>query len=167
MPMRSICLAAAAACLSLTIASAAWAEGAWSFGHDKLRGSPQVELVQGGQAKFYLGCGHAVGLWIAYAGSAKIGDKATMTLSNGKRTLTYQGEVAEGTPFETKAPYFLVWDLGAPHGDPALNPLLDALLDFMSAGAPITVSSGSASYVLPAPQIANLKGLFRQDCPGY
>jgi hypothetical protein len=166
MSMRSIPLAAAVSCLSLMTAFAALAEGAWTFGHE-FRGHPEVKFVGAGQQKFELGCGRAIGLWIAYAGPGKIGDQAEMTLSNGKTTLTYQGEIAEGAPFETKAPYFLVWDLGAPHGDPALNPLLDALLDFMSAGAPITVSSGGASFELPAPKIENLKQAFRKDCPAY
>jgi hypothetical protein len=158
--------AAIAGALCLALALPAAAEGAWRYEHD-FRGHPELKLVENVKEEFYLGCGRAVGLWVAYRGSEKIGANATLTLSNGKATLSYQGEVAEGTPFKTDAPYFLVWNLGAPQGDPALNALLDTLLDAISAGAPITVSTGDASHELPAPQIANLKEQFRKGCPGF
>jgi hypothetical protein len=167
-PMRTCAnyLAAVAGCLGLMFACAAAAEGTWRYDHD-FRGHPEVKFLEAGKEKFYLGCGHAVGLWVAYPGPAAVGDKVTITVANGKNEVDYQGEIAEGTPFETSASYFLSWNLGVAAGDPRLNSLLDALLDLLGAGTPVTVSTGGASYELPAPQIANLKRQFRQDCPGF
>ena len=147
------------------------AGGAWSFGTED-RGHPVLSYAEKDKTIFQVGCGHAFGLHAVYPGSRKKeGEKARITLDNGKRRMTIAGEISES--FEDDPPnttYFVQWDLGYKRQDPGLYGKKwklreHRLLDFLDSGRPLRVSaSGGTSYVLPPVRARGWKSRFEQIC---
>ena len=134
--------------IGLAPASAA---GLWKFEPDS-RDNPILTYSEGASATFMIGCGRAFGLHVVYPGTAKKEGKARITISNGKTSMSFDGEFEE--PFEDSHTNFVQWDLGFRRQDPELygkrwKAVRNRLLDLLGSSAPLTISAGSKSYKLP------------------
>jgi hypothetical protein len=127
--------------------------GSWTFALEDAREAPTLRYVEGGKTTFFMGCGHAFVLHAKYPGQTKKeGLPATITISAGKRTMSFKGEFEE--PDEDLATTFAQGDLDYRRQDPDLytkkwDALRDQLLDLLASGAPLTIAAGKDSYQLP------------------
>lgn len=149
----------------VTPASSALA-GSWIYELEMPRESPTLKYVEGDKATFLMGCGHAFALHIKYPGEVgKQGEPASLTISAGKRKMTFKGEFEE--PFEDIAGTFVQWDLGFRRQDPDLymkkwDALRDRLLDLLDSGARLTISAGKDGYELPPVDAKNWRRPFEK-----
>ena len=137
--------------VSLTAASPSLA-GSWKYELEQPRGKTVLRYIEDGKATFYMACAHAFELHVKYPGSAEKEGKASVTISRGRSSMTFEGEFEQ--PDEDLATTFEQWDLGFSHQDPDLyqkkwKALRDRLYGLLDSGAPLTISAGKDSYQLP------------------
>jgi hypothetical protein len=103
-------LLAAALLASVMTPSPALA-GSWTFALEQARQAPTLRYIEGGKTTFFMGCGHAFVLRAKYPEEVKKeGDPATITISAGKRTMSFKGQFE--TPGDDLATTFAQGDLG-------------------------------------------------------
>ena len=172
-------LAAALCCLGAPLAGAEAAPpqdapvkaGSWSFDTGN-QGHPDLVFKDNGRMVFQVFCAHSFGLRSVYPGTpGKDEEKATITIGNGKTTMTIKGAmenpVAPIDPPDTT--HFAQYNLGYDSQDPNLfkrkwRAEEGRLLDFLDSGRPLTISADGSSYVLPPIDVRGWKARFKKIC---
>jgi hypothetical protein len=137
--------------------------GSWKYELEQPRGKTVLRYIEDGKATFYMACAHAFELHVKYPGPAENEGNASVTISRGRSSMTFEGEFER--PDEEMATTFEQWDLGFSHQDPALygkkwKALRDRLYDLLDSGQPLTISVGKDSYQLPPVDAKNWRKPF-------
>jgi hypothetical protein len=156
-------------CLGTSLAFAA--NGSWKFATED-QGHPELSYSENNKSIFWVGCGHAFVMRAVYPGApGKDGEKAAITIANGKTQVNFEGtfESGLGDRFPPGTTYFFQSDLGYDHLDDNVygktwRKKEARLFDFLDSGRPLTVSAESRSYVLPPIKIRSWKSRFKKIC---
>ena len=146
----------------------------WSFSTAD-QDHPNLSYSDGKKTVFMVGCGHAFVIWAAYPDPAKrpkqVGEKAYITIENGKSQMNLTGTMQEGVNDDLPADtmYFFQSDLGYDHNSsaissPAWQKRQARLFDFLDSGRSLTVSAAGKVYTLPAIRVDDWKARFRKVC---
>jgi hypothetical protein len=124
-----------------------------------------------GERVFSVSCAAHFEMFAVYPGvTKKDGDKASITIANGKTSMDFAGDIfiAE-TEMPVGASIFSQPDLGFARSDPDIygdkwHAQEDQFFDFLNSGAPLKFSAEDRSYTLPAVNAPRWKQRFRKIC---
>lgn len=187
MSSRARATAAAVLLAGLVVASASGAadnkplDGRWRF-TTKDQDQPDLSFADAKRTIFDVSCGARFMLWVVHPLSTKQAPKTdddvkvTFTIGNGKTKREFTGllqagfgDTRLGDHYPETTVYVVQTDLGYDHlssytySDKWRKEETE-LLDFLDAGAPLTISAEGASYTLPRIGIADWKRRFRKIC---
>jgi hypothetical protein len=143
----------------------------WTYETDK-QDQPSLNYYDGnGKAVFWVACGGHFVMDAVYPGvTKKDGDKASITIANGKTSMDFAGDIFNADPdVQSGTNMFSQADLGFARQDPDLygdkwHQLEDKVFDFLDSGAPLKISAEDRSYTLPAVDAPRWKQRFRKIC---
>jgi hypothetical protein len=146
-------------------------KGAWSF-DTRNQDHPDLMFRADGRMVFQVFCAHACGLRATYPGPPKRDEeKATITIGNGKATMTINGamETPRAPQDASGATLFGQYNLGYDRDDPDMfekkwRDEEHRLLDFLDSGRPLTISAEGRSFVLPPVKAPGWKARFKKIC---
>jgi hypothetical protein len=124
-----------------------------------------------GETVFSVACGAHFETRAFYPGvTKKDGDKASITIANGKTSMDLAGDILiVDTEISHGLNIFEQADLGFARSDPDLygdkwHAQEDQFFDFLDSGAPLKISAEDRSYALPAVNAPRWKQRFRKIC---